>query len=755
MALVLALTVTWFIDPGVAVAACTTDAECDDGDPCTDDTCTSVGGVFVCSNSANTGPSCDDGNRCTADACEDGVCVGNPDFSTCHFQCYEVKPASFASPTISLEDQFGALSGVTMKFPHRLCAPADKNGEDPAAPSRPDHLEGYDTRGPVIGRRNQQVVDQFGTVFLDVVSLNRIFVPTAKSLTGPPFLLDDVAIDHFDCYKVRKSRGMPAFVPRTASVEDQFGAATITVKKPFRLCVPANKNDEAPGADNHPVNLLCYKVRERVFPTLSVFTNNQFGSEKPTLIHRRELCVPAVIANCYNANQDGQETGADCGGPDCQPCGLGEGCDVDADCVTGTCADGSCEPPPTCDDSTQNGDETGVDCGGRFCFKCDPGAGCDDDSDCLSDVCSGNICQSPSCSDGVLNGDESDIDCGGACPDCTAGKSCNTDADCQTNDCDDNDLCSDPTTTSTTSVGSTTTSTSTTLPPCTCNACKALQTDTDGGNVRKLPNPIGCTAEGQAACNGWKPAGRLEDKDDLSGAGANRATHFVRTFDNACGTFLCSYLPRWNDPQDNTMCTGKKAPYPCCTARGRGDCKKMLHGLLCFSATGCNMCAYDEQKDDDPTKGDRLFRDLPVQEDSKATNSVPCAGCHRPGPVLPKKGFWKDAKKHLKSYNDDCTANGAPNWLCMEGEEETFPPPDLTDIVPADGACAGCHTEGFVRREFNQNYCEIIRIAFKSGGSMEKEGVNRGWTKNECLAWMKKMKCNSANFCTDPDIAVQ
>jgi hypothetical protein len=30
----------------------------------------------------------------------------------------------------------------------------------------------------------------------------------------------------------------------------------------------------------------------------------------------------------------------------------------------------------------------------------------------------------------VKNGTETDVDCGGACPKCTAGKTCKVDADC-------------------------------------------------------------------------------------------------------------------------------------------------------------------------------------------------------------------------------------------------------------------------------------------------------------------------------------
>jgi hypothetical protein len=70
---------------------------------------------------------------------------------------------------------------------------------------------------------------------------------------------------------------------------------------------------------------------------------------------------------CTDGVQNGNETGVDCGGPDCPAC-------------------------PTCTDGVQNGSETGIDCGGPDCPAC------------------------PTCNDGIQNGNETGVDCGG--PDC-------------------------------------------------------------------------------------------------------------------------------------------------------------------------------------------------------------------------------------------------------------------------------------------------------------------------------------------------
>lgn len=56
-------------------------------------------------------------------------------------------------------------------------------------------------------------------------------------------------------------------------------------------------------------------------------------------------CGTAGPPTCDDGIQNGEETGVDCGGPDCPTC-------------------------PTCDDGMQNGEETGIDCGGPDCPAC-------------------------------------------------------------------------------------------------------------------------------------------------------------------------------------------------------------------------------------------------------------------------------------------------------------------------------------------------------------------------------------------------
>jgi hypothetical protein len=196
-----------------------------------------------------------------------------------------------------VQDQFQSLT-ETIRFPHRLCAPANKNNEDPAAPTHPQHLTGYVMTGqPRFSRRpNQTIVNQFGSVTLDVTRPDVLMVPTAKSLTGPASPLTGPTIDHFQCYKVKRTRGTPKFAKLQATITDQLETGiTLTLVRPFLLCAPANKNNEDPTAPTHPDHLLCYKTKSSpAFGTKEAAINNQFGPDQVTLIHRRELCVPSL-----------------------------------------------------------------------------------------------------------------------------------------------------------------------------------------------------------------------------------------------------------------------------------------------------------------------------------------------------------------------------------------------------------------------------------------------------------------------------
>jgi hypothetical protein len=200
---------------------------------------------------------------------------------------------------VTIEDRFltPALP-VTLRYPHRLCAPADKNEEGIVDPVQ--HLVGYEElRTPFTKQSAIGVSNQFGQLSIDLTRRDVLMVPSAKELQSTPPPLQPPLIDHFQCYRAKRAKGSAKFAKITVNVSDQIETnVPITLTRPYRLCVPANKNGEDPTAPSHPNNLLCYRSKSSVrFGTVPAFIDNQFGNDDLLLIHRRELCVPTVLLN--------------------------------------------------------------------------------------------------------------------------------------------------------------------------------------------------------------------------------------------------------------------------------------------------------------------------------------------------------------------------------------------------------------------------------------------------------------------------
>jgi len=244
-------------------------------------------------------------------ACDNGVLVSGG-FQTGaietpppqHFDCYEVTNNGNIPDVlgISLEDRFGSLTAKATEI-HRLCAPANKNNEDPSAPAAPGHLTGFEiVTTPFQRRNNVHVANQFGNLELDVVAPVFLFAPTSKNPNGTPLPLPLAGTDlpHFTCYKTTNVTGDKE--RNGITVQDQFlvpGSLTLDLDKrgPFRLCVPTNKNGEDPTAPDNPLALLCYSTKNDALPFPQKFPGitNQFTSRVVKMTQFDELCVPSAI----------------------------------------------------------------------------------------------------------------------------------------------------------------------------------------------------------------------------------------------------------------------------------------------------------------------------------------------------------------------------------------------------------------------------------------------------------------------------
>ena len=148
-------------------------------------------------------------------------------------------------------------------------------------------------------------------------------------------------------------------------------------------------------------------------------------------------CSPFII--CEDKNQNGLETGIDCGGGECPRCTDGNPCLIGTDCDSNYCYQGTCATP-LCSDGNKNVGETDTDCGGATpCDRCANGKTCAQNSDCQSNSCVGGTCKAKSCSkDGQKNDTETDTDCGGpntTCDRCENLQECLVHADCKSKAC--------------------------------------------------------------------------------------------------------------------------------------------------------------------------------------------------------------------------------------------------------------------------------------------------------------------------------
>jgi hypothetical protein len=217
------------------------------------------------------------------------------------FQCYEVD-ASTVGPITNLDvtDRFGSASIdlTASKRVKRLCNPASIANPSDIGPPDSDHLVGYVITNfvpPFAPPGPQTIVNPFGSITVKVTRPLMLMVPSGKSLIAPPAAPNPPDIDHLQCYAIKGGKTRVSGV----SLVDQFGTMTLDVKRPLRLCTAVDKRGE--GILDPDANLLCYSVKPArgsdVFRGIDgpVYVANQFGQDTLVVNHLRELCVPSQI----------------------------------------------------------------------------------------------------------------------------------------------------------------------------------------------------------------------------------------------------------------------------------------------------------------------------------------------------------------------------------------------------------------------------------------------------------------------------
>jgi hypothetical protein len=148
-----------------------------------------------------------------------------------------------------------------------------------------------------------------------------------------------------------------------------------------------------------------------------------------------------TCVSCSDGIENGQETGVDCGGPDCGAC-LGDACAMNMYGECGdmtTCVKQAHDPDNVCCSTPCTGicegcvtATTGLPDGtcGPVPFGMDPYMDCTQAGTPMAGGC-GKAPNTCACSDLIKDGDETDVDCGGGtCPGCGGGKMCSSANDC-------------------------------------------------------------------------------------------------------------------------------------------------------------------------------------------------------------------------------------------------------------------------------------------------------------------------------------
>jgi len=174
----------------------------------------------------------------------------------------------------------------------QFCNAVDKNGEGILDPSA--HLTCYKVGRPVSVVRPKVIsTDQFGELELNVrTRRTELCVPT-QEIGGLAEVkrVEIPSLDHFELYVAAETPGKRTFEKREVDLEDQFLDETVELKKPVRLGVPTDKNEE--GISDPSTHLTCYSVKAPRFEKRDVEVANQFGEFRLTVKKPNMLCVPS------------------------------------------------------------------------------------------------------------------------------------------------------------------------------------------------------------------------------------------------------------------------------------------------------------------------------------------------------------------------------------------------------------------------------------------------------------------------------
>ncbi|MEW6270077.1 MAG: hypothetical protein AB1689_12365 [Thermodesulfobacteriota bacterium] len=308
---------------------------CSDGSLCTgDDRCTAgaCGGTpVVCPSSGDScstsscdpsrgcvvalrehGAACDDGDACTTgDACALGVCSGAsiPACRADQYKCWVATGGKKRLDRVTVSDEFGPSAMVLSRVVH-ACSAATDGAPLFEADTYLTCSKLRSARGAPFAPRSVTMRDRFGAATL------RVLRPL--SYCAPSFAADATAptgVDEMACYRVRGGSS----ADRVVELLDRFETRATRILRPYAVCNPATRDGQAvKDTDRH---LTCYEIRDASGAPLArheLSLVGVLGAEELRVRRPRHLCVPSTVEPCarmtFVTSERGYTGASFCGG---------------------------------------------------------------------------------------------------------------------------------------------------------------------------------------------------------------------------------------------------------------------------------------------------------------------------------------------------------------------------------------------------------------------------------------------------------
>ena len=683
---------------------CVTDADCDDGNPCTDETCPAGTCVVV----FNTDP-CDDGDACTtADTCASGLCVGGAppncdDSNVCtDDSCDSVLGCVNANNTDACDDGSACTTNDTCAGGSCVGGPApDCDDGNPCTD---------DTCDPVLGCMNTNNTAPCDDG--DACTANDTCAAGVCVGGAPPNCDDGNVCTDDSCDSVLGCVN----ANNTVSCDDG-SACTTNDTCAGGSCV----GGPPPDCDDGNV---C--TDDSCDPVLGcVNANNTASCDDGDACTTNDTCaggacVGGAPPNCDDGNvctDDSCDSVMGCVNTNnTASCDDGDACTTNDTCAGGSCVGGA---PPNCDDGNICTDDSCDSVLG--CVNANNTDPCDDGQYCTqTDACSGGACvgNSDPCPGQLCD------ETGDTCVDCFTAADCDDGVTCTDDTCVDGACVNTPNNANCADDG------------LYCNGdevCDPVQDCVSTGS----PCPVGeFCIESQDTCVECLVAANCDDGIDCT--------------DDSCVNGICSNTPNdTNCADDGLFCNGPEVCDAVLDCVSAGDpCEA---GELCDESTdSCGQCLVNADCDDGVACTDDAcvlgFCSNTVNDSNCPDDGLFCTGIESCDPVL------------------DCVSSGTPcqpgeicNDLidqCLECEvgadcDDGVACTDNTCVngtcvyVPNDGNCTdnGVFCDG-------AEVCDISLDCVSEGNPCEA-GELCNETTDACVACIADTDCDDGVGCTD------